>query len=384
MKTASKTIGKPVAAILLAGMIGAVASPALSDQVIANNLIVIGSECVGFDCVNGESFGFDTLRLKENNTRIKFDDTSSTASFPNVDWLLFANDSANGGMNRFGIQDATNNRNIFSLQANAPDNALFVESTGDVGFGTSTPVVDLHTVDGDTPTLRLDQNGSLGWSPHVWDVAGNETNFFIRDVSSGSLLPLRIRPGAPSNTLYLDGDGDVGIGTSSPDHKLDINGNIAMTASRSTLFIRGDNDTTHVGGLQMAALDNGATAVITPTNAAGGTVDGEVRFGGSGAFNNNLVNVRISGVLITGGPTCGSGCDRVFDPGFDLPTIGEHAEAMHARRHLPEVGPTQPGMSINVAEKIGGLLNELEKAHLYIQQLNERLEALEAKLEDRG
>jgi len=44
------------------------------DQVIPDDLIVQGSLCVGFDCVNNENFGFDTIRLKENNTRIKFDD----------------------------------------------------------------------------------------------------------------------------------------------------------------------------------------------------------------------------------------------------------------------------------------------------------------------
>ncbi len=53
--------------------------PTPDDQVIADDLIVQGSTCVGFDCVNGESFGFDTIRLKENNTRINFDDTSATA-----------------------------------------------------------------------------------------------------------------------------------------------------------------------------------------------------------------------------------------------------------------------------------------------------------------
>jgi hypothetical protein len=47
--------------------------------------------------VNNESFGFDTIRLKENNTRIKFDDTSVSAGFPANDWQLTANDSASGG-----------------------------------------------------------------------------------------------------------------------------------------------------------------------------------------------------------------------------------------------------------------------------------------------
>src|SRR5262249_861399 len=34
------------------------------DQVIADDLIVQGSACIGLDCVNNESFGFDTVRLK--------------------------------------------------------------------------------------------------------------------------------------------------------------------------------------------------------------------------------------------------------------------------------------------------------------------------------
>jgi len=66
------------------------ATSASADQVIADDLIVQGSNCVGLDCVNNESFGFDTLRLKENNTRIKFDDTSASPGFPANDWTLSA------------------------------------------------------------------------------------------------------------------------------------------------------------------------------------------------------------------------------------------------------------------------------------------------------
>ena len=51
------------------------------DVVTADDVIVQGSLCVGFDCVNNENFGFDTIRLKENNLRIKFEDTS-VGSFP--------------------------------------------------------------------------------------------------------------------------------------------------------------------------------------------------------------------------------------------------------------------------------------------------------------
>ena len=54
----------------------------VADNVIPDDTIIQGSACIGLDCVNNESFGFDTLRLKENNTRIKFDDTSTSPGFP--------------------------------------------------------------------------------------------------------------------------------------------------------------------------------------------------------------------------------------------------------------------------------------------------------------
>ena len=159
------------------------------DFVIADDLIVDGSACIGFDCVNGESFGFDTLRLKENNLRIKFDDTSTASSFPRTDWQLTANDSANGGASKFSIDDISGGRTPFTVEANARSHSLYVDDGGRIGNRTSTPSTEIHTIDGDTPTLRLQQDGSSGFAPQTWDVAGNETNFFIRDVSNGSTLP---------------------------------------------------------------------------------------------------------------------------------------------------------------------------------------------------
>lgn len=205
-------------------------SAALADQVILDDLIVDGSLCVGFDCVNGESFGFDTIRMKENNVRIKADDTSVTASFPGNDWQLTFNDSANGGANKFSVDDTTNGRTPFTIEASAPSHSLYVDDGGRIGLGTSTPSVELHVIDGDTPTLRLQQDGSSGFAPQSFDVAANETNFFVRDVSNGSTLPFRIRPGAPTSSIDIQTDGDVhvsrfvGIGTNNPLGDLHIKG----------------------------------------------------------------------------------------------------------------------------------------------------------------
>ena len=206
-------------------------SPVYADQVILDDLIVDGSVCTGFDCVNGESFGFDTIRLKENNLRIRFMDTSNSASFPSRDWEVTVNDSSNGGANYFGITDIDGGKRVFTLEGGAPSHSLYVDDYGRVGFGTSVPVVELHMADGDTPTVRLDQDGTSGWPRQVWDVAGNEANFFIRDATNGSKLSFRIAPGAPTDSLTIKADGKVGIGTWSPTEKLHVVGNAFISGN---------------------------------------------------------------------------------------------------------------------------------------------------------
>lgn len=208
------------------------------DQVILDDLIVDGSICVGQDCVNGESFGFDTYRAKENNLRIHFQDTSNSASFPGNDWRLKANDSFNGGGNYFGIEDADAGNDPLRIDAGAVNNALRVNSNSDIGFGTATPVLELHLVDDDSPSLRLEQDGSAGFDPQVWDIVGNETNFMIRDNTDGSKLSLRIEAGAPSNSFYMDANGNVALGAQLPMEKLHVEaGNALLNNTTATELI---------------------------------------------------------------------------------------------------------------------------------------------------
>lgn len=210
------------------------------DQVIPDDLIVQGSICAGLDCVNNENFGFDTIRLKENNTRLQFDDTSATAGFATNNWQIRANSSASGGASflAFVDQGATGNSEtgtiVFEVDAGAPANSLRVSSGGNVGIGTATPVLDVHANTTDTPGLRLEQNNSGGFTAQTWDVAGNEANFFVRDVTSGSRLPFRIRPGAPTSSLDISADGDTGINTASPNLKLEVLGSPGLPVNSGT------------------------------------------------------------------------------------------------------------------------------------------------------
>ncbi len=200
------------------------------DFVIADDLIVQGSACVGLDCVNNENFGFDTIRMKENNTRLQFDDTSVSAGFPTNNWQIRANSSASGGTSflAFVDQGATGNSEtgtiVFEVDAGAPANSLRVSSTGRVGLRTATPVLDVHANTSNTPAIRLEQNSSGGFTAQTWDIAGNEANFFVRDVTGGSRLPLRIRPGAPTSSIDIAASGNVGVATASPRQRLEVFG----------------------------------------------------------------------------------------------------------------------------------------------------------------
>jgi len=117
------------------------------DVVVMDDQIIQGSACVGFDCVNNESFGFSTIKLKENNLRLTFEDTS-VGDFPSNDWDLTANGTNSGGQSYFEITDITNGTSPFRVRAQAPSFSLYISPTGNVGIGTDDPQTKMH-VNGD-------------------------------------------------------------------------------------------------------------------------------------------------------------------------------------------------------------------------------------------
>ncbi|MEM6456195.1 MAG: tail fiber domain-containing protein, partial [Acidobacteriota bacterium] len=275
------------------------------DLVISDDLIVAFNACVGNDCADGEVFGSDTLRLKENNLRLHFEDTS-VGGFPTTDWRIVANDSLSGGASYLAIEDASAGRQPFRVQANAPANALMVDNSGRIGLGTVNPTADLHIVRGSTPTVRLEQNISLGFIPQIWEVAGNETSFFVRDTTSGARLPLRIRSGAPTNAVYIDSNGDVGLGTSSPDASLDVRGidgstqvlitELSRTAGTRELLSMVNNGRTRMA-LENTAVAGAGSKWVYDVNNNGNfaiidTTDGPVEM-----VLSNSGNMTIAGTL---------------------------------------------------------------------------------------
>ena len=353
--------------LVTAAVLWAATGTAQADFVINDDLIVDGSACVGFDCVNGESFGYDTIRLKEHNLRIKFDDTSTASSFPRNDWQITVNESANGGRSKFSIDDISGNRTPFTIEANARSHSLYVDDGGRIGIRTSTPSTEIHVIDGDTPTLRLQQDGSSGFAPQTWDVAGNETNFFVRDVTNGSTLPVRLRPGAPTSSIDIAADGDVGIGTASPQDDLDVYVNVSSSAAEITGLFRNGSGPVGIELRDESQTGNGGNDgkwYIQSRNQKFGVTQP-----GTGVTElelDNSGNLSITGNFVSGGVTL-TVPDYVFEPQYQLMSMQELAAFVEREKRLPNVPSARDlkANGVNMTEMQMRLLEKVEELTLY-------------------
>ena len=180
--------------------------------------------------------------------------------------------------------------------------------------------------------------------------------------------------------IQVIGSGDVGVGTTTPTASL----HVTRSDGTAQLLVQETNSNPVYrnplkidgAGLQTVMLLNNSDPLGWEFAVKGApTSRFEInKLGSANPFqflsNGNLT---ISGVLFTGGGSCGGGCDYVFQPGYELESIDQHAAFMWDNGYLKGLGPTPEGApSINLSEKVGGLINELEKAHIYIERLHDQ------------
>ncbi len=127
------------------------ANAAYSDQIFYDDVLIVGDGgsanpgalCVGNDCSNGENFdspSYTKLRIKENNIRLHFQDTSNPGgSYNSNDWRIMINSFVDGGAGYFAIEDTTAGVIPFIVYAGAPADSLVIDAAGNVGLGASSP-----------------------------------------------------------------------------------------------------------------------------------------------------------------------------------------------------------------------------------------------------
>jgi hypothetical protein len=219
-------------------------------------------------------------------------------------------------------------------------------------------------------------------------------------------------------TLFVEGD-KVGVGIATPTEKLHVlestNGNTFITAensgggSASAGVLRARSNTAvvnfqaHGSGRTISRFGRtlGGWAEFLQVGGNGlaiGTLGGTPLI--LGTNSTNVLEITPAGNVLFKGSQVHP--DYVFEPDYELESIEDHAAYMWENKHLPAVGAgeyTEDGRAaFDLGQSRAGMLEELEKAHIYIDQINdrltqeeqrnqaleERLATLEAKLDASG
>jgi len=335
---------------------------ASADVVHADDVIITVDLCVGsVDCANGRDFIGD-LEVSSTSPEILFFDTSPGSD----DWEIEAD------TDDLSIKHHDQNGSIVEvveLNGGAPANSLVIDSSGAVGFGTATPGKNLHVV-GFVPALRFEETVSTS---QTWDVGGGNSWFFVRDVTQASSEPFKILVGAPHNSLTIEDTGQIGVGTPSPN--LDAGNGIHIQSDADEFAFLGAGVNPAAGGSCAFNIGYGGGAapgtVFITTRPCGGNEMTRFFVGSTERARADVAGFQVWGSLRVNG-TAVNVPDYVFRPGFAIESIEEHADSMWRESHLPALGPAAADGGFEVAKTTMGMLEELEKAHIYIEQLHEQ------------
>jgi len=193
--------------------------------------------------------------------------------------------------------------------------------------------------------------------------------------------------------LYYN-NGNVGIGVTNPEAKLHVTepwilgsssgplewwgiGIHGYLTSQSGIFYEGGGT---VWAHSFSAYDGGDIVRFGTSAGKGQELDTKVVIANNG--NVGIGTESPQGTLDVNGSIYQRGsslhADYVFESDYKLESIEQHAEFMKKEKHLkavPKVKKDKDGNEIiEYGSHVKGMLEELEKAHLYIAQLNDVIE----------
>jgi hypothetical protein len=279
---------------------------------------------------------------------------------------MYSQDGAAGNE----VQLTTGHGDIRFFNDSSPQKEMLFldESTGAVGIGTTTPNPHGSVTIGseDAPPLE-------GGSIYV-----NTNDLAIYVVSKNPQFPPNLGQTLHSvlvkDSIVAGDSNRITLGFASLDDRAHPGDDVRFGAAVEAV-VETQNTDNKGAGLRFLT---GTDVPSQPTEKVRITHDGNVGIGTSTPQGKLDVN---GSIFQRGGELH---ADYVFDPSYELEGIAEHAAFMWRVGHLKAL-PTgmldeEGRQVVEIGSQQRGILEELEKAHIYISQLNERLKTQEAAI----
>ena len=154
------------------------------------------------------------------------------------------------------------------------EDALYVNPSGNVGIGTPDPDAKLNVQGGTDVEPDLSHPGYIVTGDLSGENIGIDTNEIMAR-NNGATSPLYIQLDG-GNTVLNYGGGSVGIGTSAPDAKLNVQGGTDVAPTGGGFIITGDLSGYNIGmdNNEIMARNNGATSPLYLQAEGGNTIIG--------------------------------------------------------------------------------------------------------------
>jgi hypothetical protein len=156
-----------------------------------------------------------------------------------------------------------------------PTNAVFVDKDGRVGIGTTGPATKLHLVRSDSAVaLRISSTGQFGNAAVLQvEQGGDGWNIGTGALDLGGQNALGFRPLRNNNTrdetkMVITKDGNVGIGTTIPKEKLDVQGNMAISGTVNGINVKNHVHNLEYGFSQSNVLQSSSNLSFADTDAS--------------------------------------------------------------------------------------------------------------------
>jgi len=253
-------------------------------------------------------------------------------------------------------------------QLYTPTGTLQTSSTNYIGIGTNAPEASLDiNANSSIPIIRgnggyiptglrfIDDSYTQSGQVKEWSIwKGNTFNKGLSFMRYDAVN--RCAGGICDMPLFLADDGNIGINTSSPKERLEVNGNAKFSdfissGSNSWIFHTPD--------------DGRKSLYIAPINANNVDWDWTKSFVINGENGNALLYGKFEAkeVKVTLTPTA----DFVFDENYNLPKLEDVEKHIKEKKHLPEIASAKvmEKEGVNVGEFQIKLLQKIEELTLY-------------------